>query len=160
DRNIAPEGRSTPTDEAADERFAELAAQAPATIGAERSSLGAPAGWSPPLEPPVELAAARFGRRLDLWWRRTSYTDITSEAHEAIVMSEPEQPALTDEPSAPTPVALDGERELALESPLGTMPVGVAFGTFVHRVLEATDFAADDLDAELAQTVAAAQARS
>ena len=41
-------------------------------------------------------------------------------------------------------------------SPLGAMPVGVQFGTFVHRVLEATDFAADDLDAELAEQIALA----
>ena len=36
------------------------------------------------MEPPTELAAARFDRHLDLWWRRTSYSDITSEAHEAL----------------------------------------------------------------------------
>jgi exodeoxyribonuclease V beta subunit len=56
-------------------------------------------------------------------------------------------------------VAIDGERELAPDSPLGTMPVGVAFGTFVHRVFEATDFAAEDLDVELTTTVGAAQSR-
>jgi exodeoxyribonuclease V beta subunit len=39
------------------------------------------------------------------------------------------------------------------------MPVGVQFGTFVHRVLEATDFAAPDLDAELAEQVGSAGAR-
>jgi exodeoxyribonuclease V beta subunit len=39
------------------------------------------------------------------------------------------------------------------------MPVGVQFGTFVHRVLERVDFAAADLDGELAAHVAAAQAR-
>jgi exodeoxyribonuclease V beta subunit len=39
------------------------------------------------------------------------------------------------------------------------MPAGVHVGTFVHRVLEATDFAAPDLDAELAARVAEAQAR-
>jgi exodeoxyribonuclease V beta subunit len=39
------------------------------------------------------------------------------------------------------------------------MPAGVAFGTFVHAVLEATDFAAGDLDAELALAVAGASAR-
>ena len=38
-------------------------------------------------------------------------------------------------------------------------PVGVDFGTLVHTVLEATDFAATDLDAELAEHVAAAQLR-
>jgi exodeoxyribonuclease V beta subunit len=162
DGNIAPEGRSTPTDDAADARFGELAELAGGAIGVERSALGGPATWSPPLEPPVDLVAARFDRRLDEWWRRTSYTDITSEAHEAMVASEPEQPVLTDEPSVPTPVAgvaPGRELTLELESPLGTMPVGVAFGTFVHRVFEAADFAADDLDAELAEHVGAAQSR-
>jgi exodeoxyribonuclease V beta subunit len=36
---------------------------------------------------------------------------------------------------------------------------GTAFGTFVHAVFEATDFAAPDLDAELARTVNLALAR-
>ena len=42
---------------------------------------------------------------------------------------------------------------------LADMPVGVRVGTLVHRVLEATDFAAPDLHAELAAHVAEAQAR-
>jgi exodeoxyribonuclease V beta subunit len=42
---------------------------------------------------------------------------------------------------------------------LADMPVGAEVGTFVHRVLEATDFAAADLDAELAARVAEVQAR-
>ena len=39
------------------------------------------------------------------------------------------------------------------------MPVGARVGTFVHQVLEATDFAAADLDAELAGHVETFQAR-
>ncbi len=122
DGSIAAEGKATPSDQAADQRFAELAALAPETIAVERSAFGGPPSWSPPAEAPVELVAARFERRLDLWWRRTSYSDITSEAHEALVSSEPEQPALADEPSAPTPVAVDepgSEPTIELESPLG-----------------------------------------
>jgi exodeoxyribonuclease V beta subunit len=42
---------------------------------------------------------------------------------------------------------------------LARMPVGVQVGTFVHRVLEAADFGASDLDRELAASVAAALAR-
>ena len=42
---------------------------------------------------------------------------------------------------------------------LAEMGVGVRVGTLVHRVLEATDFAAADLRAELAAHVAEAQAR-
>ncbi len=166
DGTIAPEGRSTPSDEVADQRFAELAAQAPGAISAERSTLGMPTTWSPPAEAPIELAAARFDRQLDLWWRRTSYTDITSDAHDPVVMSEPERPVLTDEPSSPTPVTASSEaREgvtppaLARESPMAEMPVGTEFGTFVHSVLEATDFAVPDLDAELAAHVAMSATR-
>jgi exodeoxyribonuclease V beta subunit len=39
------------------------------------------------------------------------------------------------------------------------MPVGVDVGTFVHRVMEATDFAASDIDAELAARIADVQRR-
>jgi exodeoxyribonuclease V beta subunit len=39
------------------------------------------------------------------------------------------------------------------------MPAGARVGTFVHHVLEATDFAADDLVAELGERIAAEQAR-
>ena len=154
-------GASTPTDVAVVERFRELAAAAPGRIGVERSALGVPTSWSPPVEPPAELAVARLDRRLDLWWRRTSYSDITAEAHDPLVASEPERPALSDEPETPTAVAVTGipRPDLDRESPLGTAPVGVDFGTFVHTVLEATDFAAPDLDAELAGHVAAAQSR-
>src|SRR5262249_5891124 len=105
----------------------------------------------------------RFGRSLDLRWRRTSYTDITSEAHDPLVASEPERPVLNDEPEIPTPVTSGGPAVLSLEfgmeSPLGTAPGGVDFGTFVRTVLEATDFAAADLDAELAERIAGAQSR-
>ena len=121
-----------------------------------------PAAWSPPVDAPAELEAARFDRRLDLWWRRTSYSDITAEAHDPLVASEPERPVLSDEPETPTPVVVGGvvaRPELERESPLGAAPVGVDFGTFVHTVLEATDFAAPDLDAELAERVAGAQSR-
>ena len=160
DGNIAPYGRSTPTDAAAVERLRELnmAATGPGRISVERSTLGRPAAWSPPLDAPAELEAARFDRRLDLWWRRTSYSDITAEAHDPLVASEPERPVLSDEPETATPVAVGGvgRPELERESPLGAAPVGVAFGTFVHTVLEAADFAAPDLDAELAEQVAGA----
>jgi exodeoxyribonuclease V beta subunit len=40
---------------------------------------------------------------------------------------------------------------------LAEMPFGVQVGTFVHRVLEATDFAAPDIDDELRRQIALAQ---
>jgi len=48
---------------------------------------------------------------------------------------------------------------MATPSLLAEMPVGLDIGTLVHRVLEATDFAAADLDVELAAQLATAQAR-
>jgi exodeoxyribonuclease V beta subunit len=158
DGNVAPDANFKPTDEAVKERFRELAARAPGRISVEPATLRRRAAWSPSLERPAQLRAATFDRRLDLRWRRTSYSDITAEADDALVGSEPEQPTVSDEPETPAPVGTgpsDLGPELDGESPLATMPVGVEFGTFVHTVLEATDFAAADLDAELAEQVAA-----
>jgi len=155
-------GDSTPADAVVVERFRELAASAPGRIAVERSTLaGVPVAWSPSLEPPVDLQAARFDRRLDESWRRTSYTDITAEAHDPLVASEPERPVLSDEPETVSALTPSGAVAPALEreSPLGSAPVGVDFGTFVHNVFEATDFAAPDLDAELAERIASSLSR-
>ena len=40
--------------------------------------------------------------------------------------------------------------ELEITSPLATLPVGLEVGTFVHRMIELTEFDAGDIDAELA----------
>jgi len=163
--NVAPAGRSTPTDSAAIARFEALAAAAAAAgcIGVERSVLGLPVAWSGPPRERAALSASRFDRTLDRRWRRTSYSDITAGAHDARVASEPEEVVVTDEPAPATlPAAAPDERDGALRavpSLLAGMPAGVHVGTFVHRVLEAADFAAPDLDAELAGRVAATQAR-
>jgi exodeoxyribonuclease V beta subunit len=162
DGTVPAVGRNTPTDAAAVERFEALAADAPGCISVERAQLGLPAEWSGPPRSAATLTAERFDRSLDRRWRRTSFSDITTGAHEARVGSEPEEALLADEPEAPVrPAAPGGDEELrALPSPLGEMPVGASVGTFVHRVLEATDFAAGDLDAELAARVADVQARA
>ena len=75
--------------------------------------------------------------------------------------SEPEEPLVDDEsaPHAP-PVEDEGREALrAVPSLLGEMAVGTEVGSLVHRVFEALDFAAPDLDAELLVQVSAAQAR-
>jgi exodeoxyribonuclease V beta subunit len=112
----------------------------------------------------AELSAARFDRDLDWRWRRTSYSDITAGAYEARVASEPEETVVDDEEplAAPPPAAPDGAQPSLLHgvpSLLAQMPVGVQVGTFVHRVFEATDFAAPDLEAELGTHVTAALVR-
>ena len=71
-------GRSAQTDAAATERFEALAAEAPGCIGVERSRLALPRTLPRALEEPSLLATARFDRRLDLRWRRTSFSDISA----------------------------------------------------------------------------------
>ncbi|MHB8689678.1 MAG: UvrD-helicase domain-containing protein [Solirubrobacteraceae bacterium] len=163
DGNVAASGGRTPEDGAVRERFEQLAAIAPGSISVEDSLLGMPSSWSEPLPDPVTLAAARFDRGLDLRWRRTSYSDITSGAHEQHVSSETEEPLLGDEPDeeAPIPAVADElarpelAAELALPSPLAALPFGVQIGTFVHNVLERTDFAAALIDLELERSITA-----
>jgi exodeoxyribonuclease V beta subunit len=134
------------------ERFSALAAEAPGCMRVERSRLGLPASWGGPLESPAELSAAAFDRELDGSWRRTSFSDITASTGDDRVASEPEEPVVIDEPAAPSrhAPAPGGDDALRMVvSPLSELPSGVRIGTVVHRVLEATDFAAADLEAEL-----------
>ena len=159
---VAPEGQRTPEDAAAVKRFETLAEEAPGCIAVERSTLGPPRTWTPPAPEPAELGVATFGRSLDRSWRRTSYSDIAAGTYELRVASEPEEDAVTDEPAGPAPtVPAPGPdlTSLAATSLMADMPVGLEVGTFVHRVLEATDFAAPDLEAELRTQVELAQAR-
>lgn len=161
--NVAPSGSSTPDDAAAVARFEELPAAAPGRISVERSTLGPPSEWADSAPEPEELAAAVFDRSLDWGWRRTSYTDITAGTYEARVASEPEEATLTDEPEATTPGSSSSETPdaslMSTPSLLADVPAGARVGTLVHRVLEATDFAAADLDAELGERVAAVHAQ-
>jgi len=163
DGRVAPAGGSTPTDAAAVARFEELAGAAPGCIGVERSWLGMPVAWTGARDAPTGLAAAAFDRRLDVRWRRTSFSDISAGAYEARVTSEPEDEVLEDEPPGTTPAVLAEPRDLreaallAMPAPLAAMPVGLHVGTLVHRVLEAADFAAPDLAGEIAARIAEGQ---
>nr|MDQ3643671.1 exodeoxyribonuclease V [Actinomycetota bacterium] len=157
DGNVSPTGSRVPTDDEAVERFTELAERAPGCISIERVSGGHGAEWVPEEREAVELSASRFDRTLDPRWRRTSYSGITSAAHEARVASEAEEPGVSDEvlpdSSAGGPVPLDQEPDedglRAVPSLLAAMPGGADVGTVVHGVLEDADFAAADLDGEL-----------
>ena len=151
DGTVPAAGRSTPSDEEAWDRFEALAANARGRIEIERAQLGLPLAWSGGARESADLAAAAFERDLDLRWRRTSFSDLKAGAHEARVGSEPEEAVLDDEPEGPARATGD--------LPLAAMPAGTEVGTFVHRVLEATDFAAADLDAELALRIAEVQQR-
>ncbi|MFE5460384.1 UvrD-helicase domain-containing protein [Nocardia sp. NPDC056564] len=99
-----------------------------------------------------ELAAARFERKLDQHWRRTSYSALTASAHGPVTPEleiEPEDtrgPA--DEPS--TPVVAEVEEVFAGPASLmNSLPYGAEFGTLVHGVFELIDTDAPDLAAEV-----------
>ncbi|TQM43430.1 UvrD-helicase domain-containing protein [Pseudonocardia cypriaca] len=94
-----------------------------------------------------ELRAAEFSRRLDIAWRRTSYTALTATAgHGPGVGSEPEAPGIDDEAA----VELAAGIEVAgVPSPMADLPLGAGFGTLVHGIFEAADLTAADLPGEL-----------
>ena len=145
---------AVPDDATVRRRFDAIALAAPGCVSVEDADPGPPLRWEPAPGDDATLSAAPFDRRLDFDWRRTSYSNITAGAYEARVASEPEQGGVEDEPDAgiPLPGPAPGEADAALAavpSLLGDMPPGARVGTFVHRVLEATDFAAPDLRAEL-----------
>ncbi|HZG95790.1 MAG TPA: UvrD-helicase domain-containing protein, partial [Mycobacteriales bacterium] len=111
------------------------------------------AAWTPSTDGTSALAAAAFGRTVDLTWRRTSYSALTSALHEGAprVGSEPEFDPENDEPpTLPDAVTAGGEDALrGVPSPMDALPAGTAFGILVHSVLEQTDPTAADLAAEL-----------
>ncbi|GAA1910462.1 exodeoxyribonuclease V subunit beta [Nocardioides hwasunensis] len=109
------------------------------------------------------LSVRSFDRDVDTDWRRTSYSALSAAGapHAGApdrVLSEPDDAPdlddaelddladqLADEAAPPeTDLAL-----VAVVSPMADLPVGAAFGSLVHEVLEHTDPASDDLRAEL-----------
>jgi exodeoxyribonuclease V beta subunit len=104
-----------------------------------------------------------FDRALDARWRRMSYSSITAGAYEARVASEIEEAAGSDDPAQEQPLApvdaVDDAELLSAGSLLSDTPAGTRLGTFVHQVLETTDFAAADLGAEVGARVAEARRR-
>ncbi|WP_426561964.1 UvrD-helicase domain-containing protein [Angustibacter sp. McL0619] len=112
--------------------------------------------WSAPAARPPDLSVGTLRRRLDVTWRRTSYSGLTAAAHELArpdVSSEPEVTGVQDEvdvPPAEAAAAVAPSGETGHLVPLmAALPGGAAFGTLVHEVLERVDPMAADLDAEL-----------
>jgi exodeoxyribonuclease V beta subunit len=147
--DVAWQGFKRPREDDALARFREVAALAPEAVSVEAARLGDGNPWQPDSERDSELAAARFHRRIDTAWRRTSYSALTAAAHDATVASEPEEAGVTDEPevaSAPAPSQL----------PLSEMASGPQLGTLIHEALQQIDFAVPDLEDELRSWLAGA----
>jgi exodeoxyribonuclease V beta subunit len=99
-----------------------------------------------------ELRAAEFSRRLDIAWRRTSYSALTAAAghgHGPGVGSEPEAPGIDDEAAVELAPGSDPPADAALPSPMAELPLGAGFGTLVHGIFEGADLTAADLHGEL-----------
>jgi exodeoxyribonuclease V beta subunit len=140
--NVGWQGFKRPREDDALARFKEIAALAPGSVAVEPARLGEAHRWEPRRDGDDELASARFERRIDTAWRRTSYSALTAAAHDAIVASEPEEAGVTDEPavvSAPTPSEL----------PLSEMASGPQLGTLIHAALQEIDFSEPDLEGAL-----------
>ena len=127
------------------------------------------ATWRPGAVDQPELETAVFDRVFDDLWRRTSYSGITADAHDPRVGSEPDDQHLVSDEPRPTgqiPERADDGSEAerarlgSIELPLSQMPGGVEVGSFIHGVLEETDFAAADIGAEISGAVGAAMSRA
>ena len=112
--------------------------------------------WNGPARAIPALAAEAFDRTLDEQWRRTSYSGITAGTHDARVGSEPEEDVLDDEGGVGAGFVDRSRRRrrrrrgcATSRCSLADLPGGVHVGTFIHRVLETTDFAAVSLETEL-----------
>ncbi|MDD7939275.1 UvrD-helicase domain-containing protein [Actinomycetospora lutea] len=135
-----------------------LADESDGDIAVERVEPRWPVPYVPAAGAAHALAAAPFDRPLDLAWRRSSYSSLTVGAHgPGPVGSEPEERTLADEAD---PDDEGGVPEVAdevepISSPMADLPVGPAFGTLVHSVLETVDTGTGDVHAALVEAAAA-----
>jgi exodeoxyribonuclease V beta subunit len=159
DGTIPAEGPRVPADADAEVRFSDLGR--PGVVSVERVGRPAASRWSPPQRADPELAAAVFGRIIDRAWRRSSYTGLTTGAHEDLVSSEPEDETRGDEdpPEEPSSEARDASTAQSEPLPLSAMPGGARVGSLIHAVLEGVDFATSDLPGALREALAAAATR-
>jgi exodeoxyribonuclease V beta subunit len=120
--------------------------------GVRVDEVSVPALRTASLPPAVQdpLDVARFTRQVDTSWRRTSFSALTRDAHDAgpAVSSEPEAHGKDDEPV--DVVTEDGpafDALRAVPSPMSELPAGATFGTLIHEVLELADLAGDPVAA-------------
>jgi exodeoxyribonuclease V beta subunit len=150
-----PESVAVGSDEFVRRRLDALAAAADGSIAVE-SAYPDSRVWRPPAPSYPSLSVRSFERVLDLAWGRTSYSGLTAglhdPAHRAGVGSEAEEPGTVDEPDLPPGrlhEVLVPEPSGWPVSPMTRLPKGAGFGTLVHGILEGTDFAAPDVEAQL-----------
>ncbi|EYR64574.1 ATPase AAA [Actinotalea ferrariae CF5-4] len=112
-----PAAVTVPRDAVVTERLAALAAASAGSLAHELvTTRPEPTRWVAPEAARQELSVARFTRRLDSAWRRTSYSGLTAAAHHAygttpVVADEPDDAGIQDEPGPPAAAATEGTAE-------------------------------------------------
>jgi exodeoxyribonuclease V beta subunit len=157
---VVPDRVRVPDETAVRSRLDALAARSGGLVVVEAATAAATNPLVAPSTAATDLSVRSFGRDLDRVWMRTSYTGITSGLHEAAAAtagtsaSEPDDPGVLDEPGTAGEVDTSASTGAArffvpdaaeLVSPMAELPVGAAFGTLVHAVLERTDFTSEDV---------------
>ena len=130
-------------------------------LGGPATELAVPAEASAPspADRHAPFEARGFDRAVDTEWRRTSYSGLIAAGDDApgagaSVGSEPEATGKDDEPDAPqADVEEPAVPDAAATSPMAELPMGAAFGSLVHAVLEDADPFAPDLRTELLEHV-------
>ncbi|MFT4110317.1 UvrD-helicase domain-containing protein [Propionicimonas sp.] len=92
---------------------------------------------APPPSGPRPLALARFSRRIDQDWRRTSYSGLTEAVHARPPVALVAEPITDDEPVTDAPLV---DPAPGVPSPMADLPGGTGFGSLVHHVLENLDW--------------------
>ena len=155
---LGPDLAEAPPERVVVARMEEVAARAGGTISVERVDGGRDARWATAAGAPPVLAIRAFdraGRHRRGAARPTARS--TSEAKDAAVASEAEQPGTVDEDVEVGRGGLRRRRRAPIVDrpaasaavPLAAMAGGARVGTLVHGVLEDTDFAASDIRTEL-----------
>lgn len=170
--SVAVEARYKARDDEVRAAFERIAARGAGLVSVETAAgraPGAPRWAGPARAAAASLDVAELHRSLDLRWRRTSYSGITSWVHSDVAVgSEPDEPGTTDEPVASPPAELSGPEEgptaeeratRSRRSPWSDLPGGADTGTFVHRLLEDVDYAAPSIEDEIERAVGAARSR-
>jgi exodeoxyribonuclease V beta subunit len=155
--DLAPQQVPVPTDADALAAFRARVAASRGGLGVEVVRDRPPSVWAPSVGESPTLALATFRRALDTGWRRTSYSALTSAAHEQRLGSEPEVAQKDDEgdlEEVPADAARGDDALRDIVSAWDAIPGGAAFGTLVHTVLEQL---ADPSDAGTVAAVVRAQ---
>ncbi len=139
------------SDAAALERLREVAHRSTGSLTVHEVGHVDPVTWHGTDGQVPSMRTAVFDRQVDVAWRRTSYSSLTTAVHQlhTAVTSEPEDVERDDERETPTPEDSGRRPPDDVMSPMAALPAGTSFGTLVHAVLENVDTQAADLSAEL-----------